>query len=93
MAGISSAFAAGVLVFHVILVVRAGRLIDFRGWRQLLGFLFVEPGLLRGALRRYLDYFRWDFHPWQYDNCHKVAHWKSLKLPFDSAISRPTPAR
>jgi len=91
MAGISSALVAGALAFHVILVARAGRLTDLRGWRQLLGFLFGDPGMLRGALRRYLDYFRWHFHPWQYDNYHKVAHWKYFKLPSDTV--RPTPPR
>jgi len=93
MAVISSVLAAAALAFHLILVARAGRLTDLRGWRKLLGFLFVEPGMLRGALRRYLDYFRWHFHPWQYDNYHKVAHWTSFKLPSDTAIIRPTPAR
>ena len=91
MIGISSAFACGALAFHMILVARAGCTRDFRGWAKLLGFLFVVPGLLRGQLRRYLDYFRWDFHPWQYDNYHKAAYWKAVKLPTDAG-SRVHPA-
>lgn len=84
MIGISVAFAFGALAFHFILVARAGRARDLRGWGKLLGFLFVTPGLLRGQLRRYLDYFRWAFHPWQYDNYYKIARWQSVKLPSDA---------
>ena len=81
MAGISLAFAAAALTFHITLVTRSGHLADLRGWGSLLGFLFLEPGLLRRVPRRYLDYFRRDFHPWQYDDDHKLAQKKSLNLP------------
>ena len=91
MLGISLAFAFGALAFHFILVARAGHVGDRRGWGKLLGFLFAVPGLLRGQLRRYLDYFRWDFHPWQYDNYYKIAHWKSVKLPSDAAGAATLP--
>lgn len=81
MIAVSLAFAAGALGFHFVLVLRSGCATDLRGWGKLLRFLVSTPGLLRGQLRRYLDYFRWDFHPWQYDNYHRVVRWRPLKLP------------
>ncbi len=81
MIGISLAFASGALGFHFVLVLRNGCATDLRGWGRLFRFLLLEPGLLRGQFRRYLDYFRPDFHPWQYDNYHKIARWKAVKLP------------
>jgi hypothetical protein len=52
-------------------------LFSFREWVSLLGFLFVDPGGLRGLLGPYLQYFRPSFHPWDHDNRALLEAWKA----------------
>lgn len=49
---------------------------SFEEWRDLLGFLFVEPGGLRRMWIQWLDYFRPDFHPLDGDTG-ALAGWKA----------------
>ncbi len=47
---------------------REGRLFDLRGWGRLMNYLWGRPGLLRGIVFEWLDFFRPGFHPWHHDN-------------------------
>lgn len=46
-------------------------------WRALFVFLFIEPGGMPGLWRRWLDYFRPGFHPWDHDNSALLDDWKT----------------
>ena len=37
--------------------------------------LFARRGIFASIGRRYLDFYRRDFHPWMHDNQHLVARW------------------
>jgi uncharacterized protein len=53
-----------------------------REWLALLKFLFVEPGGMVELWRRWLDYFRPSFHPWDLDNRELLErHLRELALP------------
>lgn len=56
-------FFSTLVVYHLLLVARAGRLGDFGSWRELLRFLFVRPGVWRRLVGPYFAYFRPGFHP------------------------------
>ena len=45
-------------------------------WR-VTRFLFGTPGLFRKLGRRYRDWYRPGFHPWDYDNRAKLAQWRA----------------
>jgi hypothetical protein len=49
---------------------------SLREWRALFVFLFVEPGGMPRLWRRWLDYFRPSFHPWDSDTRHLLEQWK-----------------
>lgn len=44
---------------------RAGQLLNFRMWKQALGFLWR---MMRELRSDYLDFYKKDYHPWQHDN-------------------------
>jgi predicted metal-dependent hydrolase len=69
-------FWSKVAQHQVRMMDAAGILYDAREWRDLLRFLFVEPGALRPMARLYLDYFRPSFHPWDLDNRDVLEAWK-----------------
>ena len=50
---------------------------DWKGWRALWRFQYVQPGTLRKIAGPWLSYFRPSFHPWQHDNRHHVERWKA----------------
>ena len=59
-----------------IMLKKDGKLWSFREWGSGLNYLFIRPGVLRRVFREWLDFFRRDFHPWQFDNRHLVARWE-----------------
>jgi len=61
--------------FLLVALHRNGKLFDFRGWGQLLRWLWISPGGLRRQFPRYWQYFKPTFHPWQIDNYHQVERW------------------
>lgn len=48
-----------------------------REWRALFVFLFVDPGGMGHLWRRWLDYFRPGFHPWDADTRDLLERWKA----------------
>lgn len=57
-------------LFYVYAIWQAGGLFDLQGWRKVCSHMFGSGGrgMLRRVLPEYLDYFRFDFHPWKHDN-------------------------
>jgi predicted metal-dependent hydrolase len=71
------------IIFWALVIDQQARLMRTDGilwslseWRALLRFLWIEPGGLRKMWRHYLDYYRFDFHPWQLDNRALLADWQ-----------------
>ncbi len=46
-------------------------------WGALYHYLFVDPGGMPDLWRRWLDYFRPGFHPWDHDNRDLLDGWKA----------------
>jgi predicted metal-dependent hydrolase len=46
-----------------------------REWWSLFEYVFVKPGVLRGIVPEYLQYFRPGFHPNDIDSSHLVEKW------------------
>ena len=44
-----------------------------RGWRKMLHYLFVRPGMLRRVLPAYFKYYMPGFHPWHVDDRQLIA--------------------
>ena len=63
-------FAMLFLPAYIGMLAGAGCLFDITGWRTLLRLHWAGQG--KGVLRRIvpllLDFFRYDFHPWDHDN-------------------------
>ncbi|HUS25374.1 MAG TPA: metal-dependent hydrolase [Candidatus Binatia bacterium] len=62
---------------HYRLMKHDGLQRDWHGWRGLMRFLFVSPGVTWKIVLPWLSYFRPGFHPWQKDNRHHVERWKA----------------
>lgn len=62
--GLAAAIFWTLVVEHQFEMMRAdGTEWSLAEWRALYDYLFVDPGSMRGMGRRWLDYFRRDFHP------------------------------
>jgi len=68
MLSVSFYFITHVWSVLIRLVRRDGHGRDWRGWRRLLGFMFVSPAPFRRVLPAWLAWFKPGFHPWQHDN-------------------------
>lgn len=70
------------LLFHDTLrlaghfLAKDGELFSGCAWREIFGFLFVSPGVLRRATPQFLDFYRPGFHPWDHDDRDVLAAWK-----------------
>jgi hypothetical protein len=71
------------VIFWTLVVQHQARLMRVDGaawsveeWRSLVVFLFVEPGGMGRLWRRWFDYFRPGFHPWQHDTRDLLEQWK-----------------
>jgi predicted metal-dependent hydrolase len=68
LAALTVIFWSLVIPFHLIIVARAGKLFDLRGWGTLFMYHWIKPGVLRRIIPAYFDYYKPGFHPWQHDN-------------------------
>ncbi|MDF2695663.1 MAG: hypothetical protein K0S65_4046, partial [Labilithrix sp.] len=75
---------ATTVIFWALVLQHQARMMEADGtkwspseWRALFVFLFIEPGGMPGLWRRWLDYFRPGFHPWDHDNSALLEDWKT----------------
>lgn len=68
-------FWAKVLEHQARTMKTDGILFDAREWADLVRFLFVEPGSMRGLVGKYLRYYRPGFHPRDIPSDHLVSSW------------------
>jgi hypothetical protein len=47
-----------------------------KAYRRIVWFLFGRPGIFRRLGRRYREWYRPRFHPWDHDNREKLALWR-----------------
>ena len=84
-------FFALFLPTFLYFVVRAGGLLDFKGWAGLARHQWGSGGggRSKGMMRRMgpllREYYRTDFHPWQHDNS---SHLKPLQPPSSKGTLR-----
>lgn len=71
-------------IFWALVVQHQARMMKVDGtawspseWRALFVYLFVEPGGMLGLWRRWLDYFKPSFHPWDHDSRDLLERWKA----------------
>lgn len=71
-------------IFWTLVVQHQARMMKVDGtawspseWRALFVYLFVEPGGMLGLWRRWLDYFKPSFHPWDHDSRDLLERWKA----------------
>lgn len=58
------------LPFYTRMVSKSGCVLNLRGWLKVANLLVGKPGIMRGMLPDWLDFFRPGFHPWMHDNRH-----------------------
>jgi len=58
------------LPFYTRMVSKSGGVLNLRGWLKVANLLVGKPGIMRGMLPDWLDFFRPGFHPWMHDNRH-----------------------
>ncbi|MGB1221552.1 MAG: metal-dependent hydrolase [Alcanivoracaceae bacterium] len=63
-------FFALLYYYYARNVAKAGGLTNIRGWITSLQFQWGRPGVLRQAIKPWLDWFKPGFHPWDHDNRH-----------------------
>ena len=61
-------FFALLYYYYARNVAKAGGLTDLKGWWTALQFQWGRPGILRQAIKPWLDWFKPGFHPWDHDN-------------------------
>jgi predicted metal-dependent hydrolase len=76
MAVITVMFWQHVLAHQVRLTRADGTLWSPREWAALAHWLFVRPGGMRRVIRRYVHYYRTDFHPSDIDSHSVVDAWR-----------------
>ncbi len=86
-------FVAEVANFHTRLLAQRGRLLDARGWRGTIAFLWGRQGLFRRLVGPYLDYFRPGFHPDDRDTRALVEEWAAHFASRDKNARRGRGAR
>jgi predicted metal-dependent hydrolase len=64
--------------FFLCLIVQDRSVFNLREWARLLAFLFWRPGALGCSFRPFLDFFRFDYHPWDHNNVDKIAGMEEL---------------
>ncbi|MBN9165153.1 MAG: metal-dependent hydrolase, partial [Myxococcales bacterium] len=71
-------------IFWTLVVQHQARMMKVDGtawspseWRGLFVYLFIEPGGMLGLWRRWLDYFKPSFHPWDHDSRDLLERWKA----------------
>lgn len=69
-------FWAKVLEHQARMMKADGTLFSLREWAELVRFLFVDPGAMRGLFRPYLAYYRPGFHPLDIDCTELLADWR-----------------
>ena len=62
---------------YMYFIIKDKLLFSPKFWFGWVKWAFFKPGLYRLMLPLWLDYFRPSFHPWDLDNSHLVAEWKS----------------
>jgi len=75
MTVVTLVFWSRIIVQQIILMRAESCLFSAREWGSLFKFLFLEPGGMRGLGRRWLDYYRPSFHPWDLDNRPLLETW------------------
>jgi predicted metal-dependent hydrolase len=75
MIGATVIFWAKVIEHQARMMKASGILFSAQEWRDLLRFLFVEPGGMLPLIRRYFEYYRPDFHPSHIDSSEVVERW------------------
>ena len=78
-------FLALLLPTHLYFIIRAGGLLDWRGWAGLAHHHWGSKGMMRRMGPLLWQYFAWDFHPWQHDNSSLL---KPLQPPSASSKGR-----
>lgn len=78
MLQVSALMQLMILMFLLQATARCGSLLDLSGWRALFRSLWLTPGPMRRQFRRYWQFFRPGFHPWQIDNYQQIEHWQVL---------------
>ncbi|MFT3925803.1 MAG: metal-dependent hydrolase [Myxococcales bacterium] len=58
-----------------------GRSLDPREYARGLWYLFGPSGFVTSMIPGLLDYFRPDFHPWQFDDSNLIANWQLRNNP------------
>lgn len=91
MLGATVIFWGKVIEHQLRLMKRDGIHLSRKEWKQLLRWIFVDPGWAWPLLRMYLDYFRPGFHPWDLDNRALVDAWKASGVS-QAYAKRPTPS-
>ena len=77
MIGATVIFWGKVIEQQARMMKSAGILTSVEEWRDLLSFLFVNPGGMGALLPLYLEYFRPSFHPSQIDSNKILDAWKA----------------
>lgn len=73
----TAVFVPVVAVVHARMLRERRLLLDLRGTARTLRFFWLEPGLFRGLIPAYLDYFRPGFHPADRDTRALLAEWNA----------------
>lgn len=61
-------FFAMLYYYYARNVAKAGGLTDMKGWITSFQIQWGKPGILRQAIKPWLDWFKPGFHPWDHDN-------------------------
>lgn len=64
-------------LYQAVFLWKDGQLFNPKVWWNGIKFYFLKPGLVRHIWSDYLDYFRWDFHPWMHDNRELLQQWEA----------------
>ncbi len=74
------------VIFWAKILEHQARMMDAEGilfsadeWRDLVRFLFVDPGGMGRLARLYVEYYRPGFHPWDLDNRDLLERWKQAE--------------
>lgn len=68
---------------HIVAIMKAqGMARDPIAWKNVVGYIFGEPGLMRRIVPFYLQYYRKDFHPNDIDDRAELARGRGLVAAF-----------
>jgi uncharacterized protein len=81
-------FWSQIVVQQIVLMRADGCLFSLSEWSSLIRFLFVEPGGMLDIWRRWLDYYRPSFHPWDFDDRPLIGAWlRELEARESTAVA------